>query len=126
MVTVLYDGGCALCRASADRLRHADSRRALELLDLRQAAASGRFPQIEWERARALMQAVDDTGRVYSGVDAWTRAARELPRWRWLAAALPLPGVHWVAARVYAWIARNRYRWNRQRCADGDCRIHAR
>ena len=126
MVTVLYDGGCALCRASADRLRRADSRRALELLDLRQAAASGRFPQIEWERARALMQAVDAQGRVFSGVDAWILAARELPRWRWLPPLLRLPGVHGFAARVYAWVARNRYRWNRAQCADGSCRLHAR
>lgn len=126
MVSVLFDGQCALCRASADRLRRADRRHALALLDLNDPAVLGRFPQVDPARARALMQAVDAQGRVFSGVDAWILAARELPRWRWLPPLLRLPGVHGFAARVYAWVARNRYRWNRAQCADGSCRLHAR
>src|SRR5579883_3393429 len=71
MVSVLFDGQCALCRASADRLRRADRRHALALLDLNDPAVLGRFPQVDAARARALMQAVDAQGRVFSGVDAW-------------------------------------------------------
>ena len=35
-----------------------------------------------------------------------------LPGWNLLAWLLLVPGIHWIAAKAYAWIARNRYRWN--------------
>lgn len=121
MLTLLYDGECELCRRSAARLRRADRRGALELLDLNDPAASARFPQVHWERARALMQAVDERGRVYSGAEAWSRAGDRLPGWRRLAWILRLPVLRALAAVVYAWIARNRYRWHPRVCAGESC-----
>lgn len=125
MLTMLYDGQCALCRASAERVRRADRRRRLALLDLNDAGVASRFPQVDPAKARALMQVVDERGRVSSGVDAWARAGAELPGWRAVAWLLRLPGLHWLGAQVYGWVARNRYRWNRERCAEGTCRVHA-
>jgi len=71
-----------------------------------------------------LMQAVDSNGHVFGGVDAWARIGSLLPGWNLIAGILLVPGIHWLAARIYAWVARNRYRWNRVACADGTCSFH--
>jgi len=123
-LTVLYDGECALCRTSADRVRRLDRGGRIELLDLHDASVPQRFPRVDLQEAMLWMQAVDPQGRVYSGVDAWARIGLTLPAWKWLAWVLLVPGIHFLAARVYAWVARNRYRWNREACADGSCAVH--
>ena len=123
-LTVLYDGGCSLCRASVTRVRRFDARRRIEFLDLHDPSAQTRFPQIDRKVAMRWMQAVDTRGRVWSGADAWARIGLLLPGWNLLAWMLLIPGIHWIAAKVYSWIARNRYRWNREVCADGTCSLH--
>ena len=123
-LTVLFDGACGFCRASVARVRRFDRRERLELLDLHDPEAPRRFPQVDPEMAMVWMQAVDAQGRVFSGVDAWARIGRLLPGWKWVAWMLKVPGIHFVAVKCYAWIARNRYRWNKEACADGSCAVH--
>jgi predicted DCC family thiol-disulfide oxidoreductase YuxK len=125
-LTVLFDGACPLCRASAERVRRSDSAGRIELVDLHDPAVAARFPDLNAAEAMRLMQAVDARGRIYSGVDAWARIGLRLPGWKWLAWLLLLPGIRQVAAAVYGWVARNRSRWNREACADGSCTLHGR
>jgi len=47
-----------------------------------------------------------------------------LPGWKVVAWLLLVPGIRWLAAKVYSWVARNRYRWNSSLCADGTCSLH--
>ncbi|MGH9743906.1 MAG: thiol-disulfide oxidoreductase DCC family protein [Candidatus Acidiferrum sp.] len=123
-LTVLYDGACNMCRASVNRVRRMDPRGRIELLDLDDASVSVRFPQVDIDEAMRLMQAVDPAGRVYSGADAWARIGMALPGWNLLAWLLLVPGIRFVAKHVYGWVARNRYRWNREICEDGTCTLH--
>jgi predicted DCC family thiol-disulfide oxidoreductase YuxK len=123
-LTVLYDGSCGLCRASVARVRPWDSRGRIEFLDLHDPSAQERFPQVDRETAMRWMQAVDAQGRIFSGVDAWARIGMLLRGWTWIAWILLVPGIRWIAGKIYAWIARNRYRWNREACADGTCSLH--
>ena len=123
-LTVLFDEACALCRASAAKVRRFDRRGRIELLDLHDPEAPRRFPQVDREMALVWMQAVDPQGRVFSGVDAWARIGLLLPGWKWVAWVLLVPGVRYVAGKFYAWIARNRYRWNQEECTDGACAAH--
>jgi predicted DCC family thiol-disulfide oxidoreductase YuxK len=123
-LTVLYDGACNLCRASMSRVRRKDLRRRIELLDLHDSAVPARFPQVNLDEAMRLMQAVDPRGCVYSGADAWARIGLVLPGWKLPAWLLLVPGIHFIAKRAYGWIARNRYRWNRELCEDGTCALH--
>jgi predicted DCC family thiol-disulfide oxidoreductase YuxK len=123
-LTVLYDGSCSLCRASVARVRPLDKRQRIEFLDLHDPSASQRFPQIDRELALRWMQAVDARGRISSGVEAWARIGSLLPGWNLLAWILLVPGIRWFASKIYAWIARNRYRWNRSLCSDGTCSLH--
>ena len=123
-LTVLYDGHCSLCRASVERLRRLDRRHCIELLDLQDPSVPTRFPQVDMEKALRLMQAVDAEGHVSSGVDAYAEIARVLPGWQAAGWLLQAPGIHALAGWVYGWVARNRYRWNRDACADGTCALH--
>ena len=123
-LTVLYDGACNLCHASAARVRRMDPGARIEMLDLHEASVAARFPQVNLDEAMRLMQAVDARGRVYSGVDAWARIGLALPGWKLVAWLLLVPGIHFVAQHFYAWVARNRYRWNRELCEDGTCALH--
>src|SRR2546427_4011981 len=72
-LTVLFDGACALCRASAAKVRRVDRHGRIELLDLHDPEAPRRFPQVDREKAMAWVQAGDPQGRVFSGGDAWAR-----------------------------------------------------
>jgi predicted DCC family thiol-disulfide oxidoreductase YuxK len=121
---VLFDGTCSLCRASAERVRRFDGRQRIELLDLHDPSAARRFPRIDRDQAMKWMQAVDPSGRTFSGADAWAQIGRLLPGWNLVAWILLAPGIRWFAGKIYAWIARNRYRWNRNVCADGSCQMH--
>ena len=123
-LTVLFDGSCSLCRASARRVSRLDTRGRIELLDLHDASAAERFPAVDREEAMKWMQAVDRQGRIFSGADAWARIGLLLPGWSSIAWMLLVPGVRWIAGKAYAWIARNRYRWNRALCQDSTCRVH--
>lgn len=123
-LTVLYDGACSLCRGSVARVRRVDSQQRIEFLDVRDASVKERFPQVDAKVALRWMQAVDRSGRVWSGADAWARMGMLLPGWNLVAWMLLVPGIHWIAGKVYAWVARNRYRWNREVCADGTCGLH--
>ena len=125
-LTVLFDGHCALCRASAARVRRLDSRKRIDLLDLHVPSVLRRFPQVDRDEAMKWMLAVDPRGRTFQGADAWARIGLLLPGWNLLAWILLVPGIRWLAARSYAWIARNRYRWNRTVCNDDSCSVHLR
>lgn len=124
LLTVLFDGSCSLCRTSVARVQRFDPHHRIEFLDLHDPQAALRFPQVNREEAMKLMQAADSNGQVFAGVDAWARIGLLLPGWNLLAWTLLVPGIHWIAAKIYAWIARNRYRWNRAACADGTCDLH--
>ncbi|HEV8472912.1 MAG TPA: DUF393 domain-containing protein [Methylomirabilota bacterium] len=109
VATLVYDGECAMCRASALWLmRRAMAGGALEILPCRSTPRRARFPQITDEQCMAAMQLVLPDGRVLAGADAVPELFRRIPHWGWVPAFFALPGVRPVARRVYAWIARNR------------------
>ena len=123
-LTILFDGACSLCQASAARVQRFDRRGRIEFLDVHDPEAQRRFPQMDRDAALRWMQAVDSRGQISSGADAWARIGMLLPGWKLLAWLLLVPGIRFVAQKIYAWIARNRYRWNREICADGSCAAH--
>jgi predicted DCC family thiol-disulfide oxidoreductase YuxK len=109
VATLVYDGECAMCRASALWImRRAMDGGALEILPCRSAPRRARFPQITDAQCMTAMQLVLPDGRVLAGADAMPELLRRVPRWRWMAALFALPGMRPIARRVYAWIARNR------------------
>jgi len=108
---LVYDGECAMCRASALWvMRLALRGGALEILPCRSAPRRARFPHITDAQCMTAMQLVLPDGRVLAGADAMPELLRRVPRWRWVAALFTLPGMRPLARVVYAWIARHRMR----------------
>jgi predicted DCC family thiol-disulfide oxidoreductase YuxK len=124
-LTVLYDGGCSLCRASVARVQRFDAGHRIEFLDVHDPSAQKRFPEIDPQVAMRWMQAIGADGSVSTGAGAWARIGLLLPGWKLVAWILLIPGVRWIAAGIYSWIARNRFRWNRAACPDGSCSLHS-
>jgi predicted DCC family thiol-disulfide oxidoreductase YuxK len=108
---LIYDGECAMCRASALWLmRRALSREQLEILPCRSGPRRERYPGITDAACMTAMQVVLPDGRVLSGADAVPELLRRVRGWGWVATVFALPGVRPIARRVYAWVARNRMR----------------
>lgn len=109
--TLIYDGECAMCRASALWvMRLALSRGALEILPCRSEPRRTRFPQVSDAACLEAMQLVLPDGRVLAGADAVPELLRRIRGLGWLATLFALPGARPVARRFYAWVARNRMR----------------
>jgi predicted DCC family thiol-disulfide oxidoreductase YuxK len=108
---LIYDGECAACRASALWImRLATSGGALEILPWRSAPRRERFPQVSDAMCVTAMRLVLPDGRVLSGADAAPELLRRIRGLGWLVAALALPGARPAARRLYAWLARRRFR----------------
>jgi len=111
VATLIYDGECAMCRASALWImRRAMDGGALEILPCRSAPRRARFPHITDAQCMTAMQLVLPDGRVLAGADAMPELLRRIPRWRRVASLFALPGMRPLGRVVYAWIARNRMR----------------
>jgi len=109
--TLIYDGECAMCRASALWvMRLALSRGALEILPCRSEPRRARFPQVSDAACMEAMQLALPDGRVLAGADAVPALLRRIRGLGWLATLFALPGARPVARRFYAWVA-----WNRMR-----------
>jgi predicted DCC family thiol-disulfide oxidoreductase YuxK len=108
MTTLVYDGDCAFCTSSIrvlGRLRLlAGAVIAWQHADL---AALG----LSQEQCEAEVQWVADDGTISSGHEAFARLLLDnaLP-WHPLGRLLLVPPFSWLAARVYDFLAANRYR----------------
>jgi predicted DCC family thiol-disulfide oxidoreductase YuxK len=108
---VLYDGVCNLCDAAVRFVLERDSRETLRF-----AALQGNFARALLARhgipAPAEPESIllFENGRVFSRSDAALRIARHLD-FPWKLAAVFLLFPRRLRDFVYAWVARNRYRW---------------
>ena len=114
-LAILYDGACDMCRASLDGIRQFDNSGQIEPLDLQDAQARAKFPDLKMEKLLEELHAVDDGGRVYRGA----RAVNEILRRQhglkgFLAYLWYVPGYAWLADRQYKRIAATRYQRDAQ------------
>jgi len=110
---LIYDGECAVCRASALWLMRralAGGATDLEIVPCRSSLRAERFPQVSERACMEAMQLVLPGGTVLAGADAVPEILERIPRWRWLRRLFDLPAARPLARRAYAWIARNRMR----------------
>lgn len=121
-LAILYDGTCVLCRRSKERLETWPTAASMRFLALQSPEARALVPGMDEKAYLGAMHVVVD-GRVYSAHEGWFRIMRLAPLPLALGAALT---PRWFAKPVYAWIARNRYRWFGKVCEGGTCQVHPR
>lgn len=119
-MTIVYDGTCRLCVGSKKRLERWKS--PFTFVPVQSHEAKALLPGKSEEDLLGQTHVLVD-GKVYGGAEGWRRIMRRgpLPA-AWLGWVVPL----FVARPVYAWIARNRYRWFGRTCEEdgGTCAVH--
>jgi len=106
MALIIYDGDCALCKASVEWGRRV-TRGRVAFAPYQEAAGS--FPQIPVEEFRRAVQLVLPDGEVASGAHAVFRALALGGAMRWLYWMYRhAPGFARLTEAVYRWVARHR------------------
>jgi len=124
MLHLIYDGQCTFCRRSLRVCVALDVRRRLRLHDATdREAVLARFPTLAGADFDNAMFAVAPDGRVYRGFFAFRRILRASPLTWPLLPFFYLPFSGTLGPRVYAWVARNRYRFG---CESTVCEAPAR
>jgi predicted DCC family thiol-disulfide oxidoreductase YuxK len=111
-LTVLYDGGCPVCRREIGMYRRLQPLRPdlpVCFADVSDAAfplPSALPPGTTREQLLARFHVRGRDGRVLSGAQAFLALWSALPGWRWLALAGRAPGAAWVMERFYLFFLR--------------------
>jgi predicted DCC family thiol-disulfide oxidoreductase YuxK len=126
MLIALYDGHCRICTREARRLTHLAAPGAIEMRSFQDDGVLDAFPALTKEACMKALHVVAPDGTVYSGAEAIARLVARAPLWGWLAYGYYVPGVRFALDRAYAWVARNRYRWNAKDACEpnGTCHLH--
>lgn len=110
-MTVIYDGGCGLCRRALAILLALDWCRALRPLDLQKwEIVSAEFPWLDREACLRDMHAVSGGGRTTRGFDAYRAMCPRLPVLALFTPLLWLPPVAALGRAVYRRVADRRHR----------------
>jgi len=108
-VSVIYDGGCGICRTTAAWLASFDWSRRLALVDLRRWDEVKRIHAgLDRDACIRDMHAVTASGKILVGYDAYRAIAARMPLVFWFAPIMGLPGVSHVGRRIYRHVADNR------------------
>jgi predicted DCC family thiol-disulfide oxidoreductase YuxK len=119
-LTVLFDGGCPMCRRTVRLLRAIDWLHRLHFVDATNAADRERIaPGLSEAAVLVEMYVVDPAGRRAAGYEGYLRIARVVPLMWLMALVGPLPGIRQLGHALYRWVAANRIR--RGRCTDEVC-----
>jgi predicted DCC family thiol-disulfide oxidoreductase YuxK len=129
-LTVLFDGGCPMCRRTVRTLRRLDWLNRLQFADATDAERRARLaPGLTEADVLREIYVIDPPGRRgrpgapregggFGGYEGFLRIARVIPvMWPFLVGGLP--GIRQLGHAVYRRIAANRVR--RGRCTDEFC-----
>lgn len=107
MITVYYDGMCGLCSREINYYRRIAPDGAFGWRDVARDAGAAAEIGVDQADALRLLHALDGTGRLHVGVDAFIAIWRGLPWWRRLAPVVALPIIRpmtgWIYRRFAAW-----------------------
>lgn len=124
---LLFDGHCRLCTDGSRRILRLARPGAIELLDFQQPGVLERFPGLGHDDCMREIKLVNGAGRVFGGPEAVARALATrgvLGAWAYL---YYVPGLRQLTDWLYAWVARNRYRFmGRTDCTSDACSFHLR
>jgi predicted DCC family thiol-disulfide oxidoreductase YuxK len=121
---VFYDSLCPVCRRSRKWLERLDWRGRLVFRDIHdRETASAELPDVSYADMLREMYVKRADGRHFGGYFALRALAPSLPLLWPIVPLMWLPGAAWAGRRVYAWVARNRFR--RASCDENDaCSLH--
>ncbi len=117
-VTVLYNGGCPVCRAEMTRYQRLGGAAPADLAfhDVARDPSPLAPLGVTVDGAKRRLHVRDTDGQVIKGIDGFILLWRQMPRYRWLARVVDLPGVKWGAIAFYdGLLVPLLWQWNRRR-----------
>ena len=129
-LTVLYDAECSLCCQTVAALEKLRARTRLNgelsMVSLQEAREEDLPFGVSKDQLLSELHVVDGTGKVYKGADGIIEIMKTIPSLVWIARVYRIPGMRGMAAKLYRWMARYRYRlFGKQgSCSTGSCRIN--
>lgn len=121
---VFYDAQCRLCARSRRAIERLRPTADVTFVDVQDAAAMERFPTVDRAAGLRQMFVLDPVGRLAGGYDGFVTLLPALRLLRPLRHVMRWAPVRAAGRRVYAWVARNRYRLGgRESCEGGACRL---
>ena len=125
--TIVFDGQCGFCRSGVAMLARLDGGRNFEFLSLHDTRCRQVLPDRSHGDLLKEMHLVEASGQWHAGAEAIRVIARRVPFLWGAAGYLHLPGTLPLWQKLYAAIARRRYRISqRLGCGSGTCTIHMR
>ncbi len=124
---VIYDGLCQFCTKQVKNLHRWDGKNRLAFISLHDPEISRWAPDLTHDQLMQQMYVVRPGGQRWGGAAAFRYLTRRLPKLWLLAPLMHIPGTLPLWQWGYDLIARQRYRWNREKdqdCESGQCEIH--
>lgn len=121
---VFYDGNCRICTRSRRMIQRLRTSADLVFVDAQDPAAMRPFPILGRDASLGQIHVLNPAGELAGGYDGLLALVPALPTFRPLHPLLRWRPVRALGAKVYRWIARNRYRIGGSvSCENGACRI---
>ena len=123
---VFTDGACPFCQWVRARIEPFDTDSRLHFVDYNDADVAARAPFTREELDREMHVRAPD-GSWSAGYAAWVVLLRAMPLLHWLGALAGSSMFRNSGPKLYAWIARNRYRLpgSPPPCSDSACPRHS-
>ncbi|HTG35440.1 MAG TPA: DCC1-like thiol-disulfide oxidoreductase family protein [Thermoanaerobaculia bacterium] len=109
VLTVLYDGRCALCRRVRMWLEEQPKYVTMAFVEAGSAEARKRFPDLDHDATLAELTVVGWGGEVYRDAKGWVMCLWALKKYRSAALRLSTPELMPVARRIIAWVSKQRF-----------------
>jgi len=119
-VVVWIDGACSLCCTARTWTLRRDRSEAVVFRDFRACEVQSLPGELD-QHDRGLWVLAPD-GTLHRGYSAVLRVLATLRRWRWLEAVAGRPPLHWIGERLYAVVARSRFRFRALPWSNGRAR----
>ena len=119
-VTMLYDGGCSLCRSEVTHYRRIDRAERVQWVDISADPGLLASVGIRYDEAMARLHVVDRSGKVQTGAWAFAAVWDALPYYRWLARIVR--ALRLLPAIDVAYVYFARWRLKRRGCDNKEVR----
>lgn len=121
-ITLFVDRACPMCAREARFMEARDRLGAIRFIDIADPAFDASQHGLDQADVSARMHAIDASGRILTGMEAFRAAYRAIGR-GWMIAWTAWPVARPITDAAYRLFARNRHRLGRLmgRCASGTC-----
>lgn len=123
-LTLLFDGACVVCNKEVTHYLKLDDQKLIKPVDISSSSFKASEFGLSDEAVNLHMHAIDDSGKVYIGVDSFIEIWRRIPRYRFVIPFFENKFLRPAINLGYDIFARHiRPRLPKRKCEDGTCSI---